>query len=167
MQLLNLIEAGDRLVMDAIQDVTYIDYMSAGAAGLWSVQDIIAHLASYEKLTLEVLERLTVAGPTPTLDRWVSNMARFDDDEVLLRAAEPLDYVVSEYMETHALVIDAFIRIPKPVLHRRGRLDWYGADRDTEDFLIEMAYAHKREHAAQIDVFKYLTVREAAPRLSA
>ena len=42
-----------------------------------------------------------------------------------------------------------------------GLIDWYGAEYDLEDFLIYSYYGHKREHSAQIEVFKDLLNHES------
>jgi hypothetical protein len=37
---------------------------------------------------------------------------------------------------------------------QNGALPWYGAEYDLEDFIAYSFYGHKREHTAQINVFR-------------
>ena len=47
-------------------------------------------------------------------------------------------------------------KIPVEVLRRPGTLPWYGAQYALDDFIVYQYYGHKREHTAQINVFKDL-----------
>jgi hypothetical protein len=38
------------------------------ACGIWSVKDIIAHLASYEQVLVDILTTITGGGSTPVLN---------------------------------------------------------------------------------------------------
>jgi hypothetical protein len=42
-----------------------------GACGVWSVKDIIAHLASYERVLVDILTTFTGGGSTPALNSCV------------------------------------------------------------------------------------------------
>ena len=46
-----------------------------GACGRWSVQDLLAHITSYEWVLVEILETLQTPGPTPTLDEFNAGRA--------------------------------------------------------------------------------------------
>ena len=58
--------------------------------------------------------------------------------------------------------MDLIVRIPVETRHTNGVLPWYGAEYDLEDFIAYMYYGHKREHSAQIAVFKDKLEEEAA-----
>jgi hypothetical protein len=45
-------------------------------------------------------------------------------------------------------------RLPAESYHQTGLIPWYGAEYDLDDFLVYTYYGHKREHGAQIAVFR-------------
>ena len=51
-------------------------------------------------------------------------------------------------------------RIPPDTWRQNGTLPWYGAEYSLDDFIVYTFYGHKREHTAQINVFKD-TLKEA------
>jgi hypothetical protein len=57
---------------------------------------------------------------------------------------------VRTYEETLRLVQ----RIDAETLRRPGTLPWYGDAYALDDYIVYQYYGHKREHTAQINVFK-------------
>ncbi len=51
-----------------IDDLTAEQCLAPNVCGFWSVKDIIAHLASYEWVLVDVLSSCVEPGPTPALD---------------------------------------------------------------------------------------------------
>lgn len=150
MHALDILEYGHKTVLDSIAGLTEAEWTTPGAAGDWSPKDIIAHLASFEHILIDVFGQLRGAQRTLTLDRWLRDAARFNDEEVALRSGRPVRAVVSEYTAAYDETINQIIRIPDASLRQRGALQWYGAEYDLEDFIVYTFYGHKREHSAQI-----------------
>jgi hypothetical protein len=44
--------------------------------------------------------------------------------------------------------------IPQETMREAGTIPWYGDKFDLEDYVIYVGYGHKREHAAQFNVYK-------------
>jgi hypothetical protein len=124
-----------------------------GVCGFWSVKDIIAHLASYEMLLIDVFSIFRDGGPTPTLDQWLSNLAAFDEQQVQLRREKSAKEVLSEYVTTFDRVMSLATRLQADTWQQSGILSWYGGQYTLADFVIYQYYGHKREHSAEIVVF--------------
>lgn len=146
---------GHRTVLNELQGINERDTYKTGACGVWSIKDIMAHLASYEQVLVELLRSLTADEPvdTPNLDRYRSTR-KFNDEQVAQRAEMSFDAVVDQYKQTHERVWELMADFPQDMLKQTGLLAWYGEDYDLEDFLIYSFYGHKREHSAQIAAFK-------------
>jgi len=146
---------GHRTVLNELQGLEERDTYKTGACGVWSIKDIIAHLASYERVLVELLQTLTGAAPaeTPNLDRYKSSRA-FNDEQVAMRAECSFEEVLQEYVQTHDEVRELMADFPTEKLQTTGILAWYGREYDLEDFLVYSFYGHKREHSAQIAAFK-------------
>ena len=124
-----------------------------GACGRWSVQDLLAHITSYEWVLVEILETLQTPGPTPTLDEFKAG-GEFNDAQVDRRQGMTYEAVLAEYDHAHARVRSLVAQLPAELWRQNGVLPWYGAGYDLEDFIVYTYYGHKREHGGQIQVFR-------------
>lgn len=154
MHSLDMLEYGHQMVLTTLLGLDEFQVNRPDVCGQWSVKDIVAHLASFEAVLLDVLTSLTTDQPTPTLDRWTADAEAFNDAEVARRSRRTFDEVLDEYIALHHAVIDQLIRTPQARLRERGALPWYGDCYDVEDFIAYSFYGHKREHCAEINVFR-------------
>ncbi len=146
---------GHKTVQDSLGGLDEGQMFTSGVCGVWSVKDIMAHLASYEKLLVDILNSLIDDGPTPTLQRMLEyGPYGFNDVEVGEREGVNLANVLAEYHDTQAQTLLLIQQIPLATQRQKGVLAWYGADYDLEDFLVYTYYGHKREHTAQMAVFR-------------
>ncbi len=152
---------GYQTVLQTIEGLPEPDWVTGGVCGAWSVKDIIAHLTSYEHLLVEVLLTLLERGPTPTIDMVVETGLAFNDIQVEMRQENSPAEVLTEYTETHLQVLMLFAQIPAEMIRQKGALPWYGPDFDLEDFIVYTNYAHKREHCAEINIFRNKLRNEA------
>jgi hypothetical protein len=154
MNVLDVMNYGHRTLMTTLETLPLETWTTKGVVGVWSVRDLVAHLASYELVLVEVLQSLLEAtSPTPTLEL-MGSQADFNDQQVALRKNKPALEILSEYKTHHADVIELAQKIPLTTFRQNGVLPWYGADYDLEDFIVYTFYGHKREHAAQIALYK-------------
>ena len=77
-----------------------------GACGVWSVKDIIAHLASYEEVLVDVLSTFVGRHPTPYLDKFTGLGGQFNDTEVERRKGRSMREVLDEFNDAHAQVME-------------------------------------------------------------
>lgn len=150
----DVLRYGHQTVLVAIEGLPEKEWYTPGVCGKWSVKDIIAHLASFEHLLVDVLTSLQSDLPTPTLDRFFVDYETFNDDEVARRGNDSPAEVLAEYRETHKLAVRLLTHIPAERRRLSGTLPWYGEDYDLEDFIVYTFYGHKREHCAQIEMFQ-------------
>ena len=153
MNALDVLKYGHQTLLEAIDGIPDVDWYTEGAAGIWSVKDIIAHLASFEHLLVDVLHSFSSNCPTPTLDQYIADAQKFNDDEVAKRRHKMAQEVWAEYTETRAEAMRLLARIPVKERRQNGTLPWYGPEYSLEDFIVYNFYGHKREHSAQINVF--------------
>ncbi len=69
--------------------------------------------------------------------------------------------VFDEYEQTHLKTLELAAQVPGDLLEKEGVLPWYGRAYDLEDFIVYTFYGHKREHSAQVAVFKDTLSRTA------
>ncbi len=138
-----------------VDDLTEDQWLVPNVCGVWSTKEIIAHLASFECLLTEVFQTFVEPGPTPTLDQHNQmDGDAFNALQVSLRANySPLD-TIREYDEAYEQVMALLPKIDAETLRRPGTLPWYGKEYSLEDLIVYQYYGHKREHMAQVAVYK-------------
>ncbi len=146
---------GHRTVMLTLDGLPQELWLAPGVVGYWSVKNIISHLASFEMVLVELLGALPDGGPMPTIERFKANGQAFNDIEVDQKRADqsPAD-AWAEYVANYQRALSLLEQIPVADRRRVGALPWYGPEYDLEDFLAYTFYGHKREHCAQIMVYR-------------
>jgi uncharacterized protein (TIGR03083 family) len=155
----DILKYGHQTVLRTIDGFPDSDWTTPGACGVWSVKDILAHLASYEHVLVDVLNTFLGGGPTLYLARWGEPGGGFNDAEVEARRAKTVAEVLAEFNDTHARTMELVARIAPETLREAGTLPWYGSEYALDDFIVYTYYGHKREHAAQIAAFRDLLNR--------
>lgn len=150
----DILSYGHATLMGSLEGLPEPDWLAPGACGAWSIKDIVAHLASYEQMLIDVLKAHAGEAPTPTLDRLLDPDGAFNDDEVARRASLAPAAVLEEYELACAAACERFARLSEDDVRRAGALAWYGEAYDLEDFIVYAFYGHKREHSAQIMAFR-------------
>ncbi len=150
----DVLKYGDRTVMNAIKGLDEAECLVEGVCGWWSVRHIIAHLASHELVLNDVLNSFLGETGTPNLDNYTSQHLAFNDMEVEKRKDMRYADIVREYEQASARTRDLITRIPLEQRRRAGLLPWYGSEYDLEDMIAYSNYGHKREHCAQIAVYR-------------
>ncbi len=71
MNTVDILRYGHLTVIRTLDGVALEDWDTPGVCGWWSVKNIIAHLASFEHVLVEVLSWvMDETCPTPTLERY-------------------------------------------------------------------------------------------------
>lgn len=151
----DVLKYGQRTLQAGLDGLPDEDWETAGVCGVWSVRQIVAHLASYEAATADVLQSFVFpTSPTPTLDRMKADPSGFNDAEVVARAPLSCAETMAELTREHERAMDLAGRIAPETYREAGRMPWYGLEYALDDLLVYMAYGHKREHVAQVCVFR-------------
>ena len=157
-----ILKYGQQTVLQTLEGFPETAVETPGACGIWSVKDILAHLASYEQVLVDVLSTFGSLQPTPYLNKFTEPGGQFNDTEVDLRKARTMQEVLDEFNDAHAQVMSLATQISPERFRQTGTLPWYGIEYALDDFLVYTFYGHKREHSAQIAAFGDHLQREAA-----
>ena len=91
---------------------------------------------------------------TPTLNAFVEPGGQFNDAEVARRQHMGHADVLAEYNATYERVAVLAALVPPDTLRLPGTLPWYGMEYALDDYIVYAFYGHKREHCAQIAVYR-------------
>ncbi len=146
---------GHRWVHLHLDVLTEEQCLAPNVCGIWSTKDIIAHLASFEWVLVDILNSCVSSAPTPNLDRFTSmDGDSFNALEVSKRQNQPVKMVVADYDNGYAKVMDILPKLSPEDLTQPGALPWYGMEYALDDFIVYQYYGHKREHMAQVAVYR-------------
>ena len=146
----DIVRYGHATVLRSVGAATDAQWEEPGACGVWSIKNIVAHLASYEEALVMLLTAFVDGDPAT----FQSPMDEgFNDREVAQRSRLSPHDTLAEYAAACARAQELIALVPAEVLRRPGTLPWYGAEYALDDYLVYAFYGHKREHTAQIDGF--------------
>ena len=152
MNMSEALQNANLLVIRALDGLPEKEWDIPGACGNWSVKDIVAHLASYEHVIVDVLNTFQGGELTPTVERWMQSRAAFNTEEVEARKYATAQQVMDEYQGTQVEATSLIMQIPPAKVQQTGTIPWYGQQHSLADFIQHM-YDHIHEHVAQISAF--------------
>ena len=154
MHALDVLKYGNLTVLKTIQKLPPDDWNTAGVCGWWSVREIVAHLASFEYILIEVLNVAGGMRPSHFLIDMLHNGQAFNDTQVAARSEMSPAETLAEYEDTHRRTMRIAHELPAARFTVTGLLPDYGEEYDLQDYIAYAFYGHKREHSAQIAVFR-------------
>jgi hypothetical protein len=151
----DILKYGHLTVLKTVETFPREQFDTPGAVGYWSVKDVVAHLASYELVLVEVLQNILGPCPTPLVDEFMADGQAFNDRQVdVLRKDRTMQQAFDEYRSAYENMAELAKQLPPDAWRQMGILPWYGAEYDLEDFIIYTYYGHKREHSGQIQTWR-------------
>lgn len=150
----DVLKYGNLTVLRTVNNLAEDDWHTAGVCGHWSVKEIIAHLASFEHILVEALGVAAGGRPGPYIADWMAGGQAFNDRQVPARAGLTVAETLAEYERTHAETARLAAGLPVDLFRSSGFFPDYGMEYDLDDFIAYSFYGHKREHCAQIAVFR-------------
>jgi uncharacterized protein (TIGR03083 family) len=153
MNALDVLKYGDLTVQRALDGLPDEAWDTPGVCGTLSVKEIVAHLAAYENVLVDVLTTFVSKEPTPNLMKMLEQPDQFNENEVAARKTRAPQEILDEYKHAHERAMELAARITPDTYRQAGTLPWYGAQYALDDLIAYQYYGHKQEHCAQIGVF--------------
>lgn len=146
---------GHGWVLKHLEGLNEEDWIVGGTCGVWSIKDIVAHLTSFEYLLAEAFEMVQGGKPGEYMISFGKvGDQEFNNEQVASRVKDTYQEVLDEYEKAHSKGAANLVKIPIELRRKVGAIPWYGEEYDVEDLISYMYYGHKREHCAQIAVFR-------------
>jgi hypothetical protein len=154
MNVLDILKYGNLTLLGSVKGLAEADWEVGGVCGVWSVKDVLAHLASFEHMLAEILDTFLGAEFGPTLNERAQLGAEWNDIQVERRKDKSVAEVLDEYNQAHGRVMTLAAQIPAEKYRENGTIPWYGPEYCLDDYIVYTSYGHKREHSAQIMVYR-------------
>ena len=152
MNMSEALQNANLLVIRVLDGLPEKAWDTPGVCGDWSVKDIVAHLASYEHVIVDVLNTFQGGQLTSVVERWMQSRDTFNITEVEERKYATAQQVMDEYQGTQVEATSLIMQIPAEKVQQTGTMPWYGKQHSLADFIQHMN-EHIREHVAQISAF--------------
>jgi hypothetical protein len=145
---------GNKTLMDSLNQIPQSLWLTGGACGVWTVKDLVAHMAAAEHMLFDALNSVVNGADIPFLKRMGSLGAGASDILVGEKKDTPADQVLADYTGTYEQVMALAKLMPPETWAKVGTIPWYGEGYSIDDFVVYASYGHKREHSAQLDAFR-------------
>jgi hypothetical protein len=154
MNALDILDYGHRDTLAVFDGLSGDDWNRPGVTSSWSPKDVLAHLTSFELVLEDVMKSALGRGPTPMLESFTRQHASFNEDQVAARRGRSPAAILEEYGAAHARVMALARELGPDRLREIGTIPWYGETYALDDFVVYANYSHKREHCAQLKLFR-------------
>jgi DinB superfamily len=131
------------------------------AVGIWSIRDLLAHLAGYERyVAAEIVGTLTGQAPTNHDKYGRDDAPTAADDEnddttnawvVAWARRQTLDSILTGYTDAHDRLVRAVEACSDADLDEPGRFPWVGPERSLAEILPGQCWGHHREHRPDLE----------------
>jgi hypothetical protein len=148
-----VLDQSHTLVTQAVDDLPEAEWDVPGVCGSWSTKDIIAHLGSYERLLIDILQTFQGKEVTPYIRTYLQDFEAFNTQVVESRKYQTAQQVLNEYQEGQVQTTSLLAQIPADKVNQSGTMPWWSADYCLTD-IVDMLCAHSKEHCDQIVAFR-------------
>lgn len=146
-ELLNELAAARLELVEAIAGLTPDDMMITGVVGLWSVKDILAHLAAWESEVVTALNQVQNKR-MPSILR-IDDIDEWNDEQYHINIRRPLEVIQADFEGVHRMLVRMIQDFDDRSLLDNRRYPWM--EGEPLWYLIEENVTlHEREHAASI-----------------
>ena len=130
-----------------IARLTVAEMNQPGAVGVWSVKDVLAHIAFWERYAVRVLKAAR-RGETPEFDVEDSTESR-NASVVAQYYLTPMGAVIASWHEAREDLLEQVASLSEPDLNDPNRFPW-SEGRSLLDRIASNSYEHEQEHIEQI-----------------
>lgn len=147
------LENAHLLVIQTVDNLPELEWDIPTASGSWSVKDIVAHLASFEHLLVDVFKTFLETSPTTLyLAQYSTQHDDFNHIQVEARSNHTAQQVIDEFEEAQAEATSLLARIPVETIEKKETLTW-DKERSLGDF-VGVLTGHIQRHCAEITAFR-------------
>jgi uncharacterized damage-inducible protein DinB len=130
----------------AIEGLSEEEMTQVQVEGVWTVKDVLGHIASWEETCLEPLRRYTDGGPFEV--EVIEDYLAWNDVEAARKRDVPLDAILDELAAVRQGMVEAASRLSAEQWKQRVPFSWGGEG--TIAGLLDVFYRHELEHVHNI-----------------
>jgi hypothetical protein len=142
-------------VIQTLDDLNELEWDVPGVNGDWTTKDVVAHLATYEHLLLELLQNFDSRnqGETPYITAFKQGQESFNKAQVEQRRYSTAQQVMDEYQDTQTETSSLLAELPASELAKDGTVTLFGRPESLNSTIQGFAN-HTRTHCDRIRAFR-------------
>lgn len=132
---------------EALDGLTPDQMLHPGAVGIWSVKDVLAHIAAWESELVTALNQVQNRQVPSVMG--IEDIDEWNDDQYHMNASRPLEAILVDLEGVHKMLYRMIEDFEEKALTDNQRFPWM--EGEPLAYLVEEnAYLHEREHAEEI-----------------
>lgn len=138
-------------LVDAISGLSPDQMRQAGVVGVWSVKDVLAHIAAWGSELVTALDQVLNRRVPAILD--IEDIDEWNDEQYHTSVRRPLEAIRDDFEHVHTMLLSMVEEIGERDLTDNRRFDWMEGE-PLWYLLAENGYLHEREHADEIRTWR-------------
>lgn len=147
-QLIQNIQAGRTALLGAMDGLPEDVLLRPFAVGVWSVKDVMAHLAVWESELITALAGLGTPGKVPHIVQ-IEDFDEYNDEQYRATVRRPLDLIQDDFAAVFKQLLKVVEALDEPLLNDTRRFPWMQGE-PIWTLIEENGYLHEQEHAQDI-----------------
>ena len=134
----------------AIEGLSEEEMTQVQVEGVWTVKDVLGHIASWEETCLEPLQRYADGGPFEV--EVIEDYLTWNNEQAARKRDVPLEVILNESATVRQGLVEAASRLSAGQWKQRVPFSWGGEGTMAE--VLEVFYRHEREHVRSIQQWR-------------
>jgi hypothetical protein len=130
----------------AIEGLSEEEMTQVQVEGVWTVKDVLGHIASWEETCLEPLRRYADGGPFEV--KVIEDYLTWNDKQAIRKRDIPLDVILDELATIRQGLVEAASRLSAGQWKQRVPFSWGGEGTIAE--VLDVFYRHELGHVRSI-----------------
>jgi uncharacterized damage-inducible protein DinB len=130
----------------AIEGLSEEEMTQVQVEGVWTVKDVLGHIASWEETCLEPLQRYADGGPFEV--QVIEDYLAWNDEQAARKRDVPLDTILDELAAIRQGLVEAASRLSAGQWKQRVPFSWGGQGTIAE--VLDVFYQHELGHVRHI-----------------
>ena len=139
-----------RALHQAIEGLNEEEMTRIQVEGVWTIKDVLGHLASWEETCLEPFRRYADGGPFEV--QVIEDYLAWNDEQAARKRNFPLDVILNELATIRQGLAEAASRLPGRQWEQRVPFSWGGEGTIAE--VLDVFYRHELEHVDTIQQWR-------------
>jgi uncharacterized damage-inducible protein DinB len=148
-----------RALHHAIEGLSEEEMTRIQVEGVWTIKDILGHIASWEETCLEPLRRYADGAPFEV--EVIEDYLTWNDEQAARKRDVPLDAILDELATVRQELIEAASRLSAGQRERRVPFSWGGEGTIAE--VLDVFYRHELEHVRSIQRWREAQTNKGSP----
>ncbi len=145
--ILDELRAAHAELLGAIDGLSPDQMRIAGAVGIWSVRDVLAHIVAWISETVTALNQIQQGRVPSIMD--IDDIDEWNEEQYHINANRPLEAILDDLASVHKMLLRMLEDFDERTLVDNRRFPWMEGE-PLAYLLEENVYLHEREHAEEI-----------------